>query len=395
MSGWVTIHPFVSVDTADVIRLREENQALEEAVIERTQLLMNAKRAWEATFDAIVDPLAIVSRDMRIVRTNLAHAAQSGVDVREINGKPCHDVLFSASAPCHGCPVVRTWLTGDAAQGEVTDSERERVFSVWSFPKRAQDGDGDFDEVVCHYKDVTEERELQRKLLQSEKMAAVGTLAGGVAHEISNPLGAILAFSQLGLTDAAPGTIVHDYLVEIEESAQRCKRIVSSLLDFSRPSRGERRPVDLVAVIEQAIFLCRTQYSQSRYKVTRELEDALPHVTGDKNQLGQVMLNLISNAFGALGDGGEVTIGAAADPGERVRIWVADDGVGIEPRYQVKVFEPFFTTKPEGKGTGLGLSISYSIVKDHGGTIEVESAVGVGTKFEIALPWPEEVPQDG
>jgi len=385
----------VSADTADVIRLREENQALEEAVIERTQLLMKAKQAWESTFDAIVDPLAIVSRDMRIVRTNLAAAAQAGRDVRDINNRPCHEMLFDSAEPCKGCPVMRTWLDGKAASGEVKDKHRERTYSVWSFPKRVQDSDQDFDEVVCHYKDVTEERELQLKLLQSEKMAAVGTLAGGVAHEISNPLGAILAFAQLGLGDAIPGTMGHDFLTEIEESAQRCKRIVSSLLDFSRPSRGERKAVDLAAVIEQAIFLCQTQYGSNRYTITRCFDADGASIIGDKNQLGQVMLNLISNACGAMDGRGEVEVGINAEAGRHVQIWVADNGSGIEPRYLAKIFEPFFTTKPEGKGTGLGLSISYSIVKEHGGTIEVDSTVGVGTRFELTFPWPQEQDQDG
>ena len=383
----------MNVEIADVIRLRELNHLLEEKVIERTRLLMRAKQTWEATFDAFVDPLAIVDQKLRIVRTNLAHAKQAGADVRKVNGRPCHQVLFDRTTPCESCPAVQTFATGETASGEVLDVASERVFRMWSFPMPEVESR----QAVCHYKDVTEERELQHKLLQSEKMAAVGTLAGGVAHEINNPLGAILAFSQLGLREAKAGSVLHDFLTEIEDSAQRCKRIVSSLLDFSRPSRGERKPVDLRPVVEQAVFLCRTQFRQSRVTIeTAFASGPDPVVLGDRNQLQQVLLNLMSNAYHAMEEtGGQILVRSAVEEGHAVHLTVEDDGQGIEKRYVEKIFEPFFTTKAEGKGTGLGLAITYSIIRDHGGTIRVDSAVGEGTRFTLRFPWPGEEVQDG
>ncbi len=211
-----------------------------------------------------------------------------------------------------------------------------------------------------------------------------------MAHEINNPLGAILAFAQLGLSDCEPGSVLHEFLTEIEGSAQRAKKIVTSLLNFSRPSRGERRPVDLRDVCEKSLFLSQTQHGRGQVTVETSWAEDLPHALGDHNQLQQVVLNLVSNAFGALdGRAGRVRIETEASAGW-IRIRVRDTGPGIHTRHLGKIFDPFFTTKPEGKGTGLGLSISYSIIKDHGGTITVESQLGEGACFEVRLPWPQE-----
>ncbi|MFT7624512.1 MAG: two-component system NtrC family sensor kinase [Myxococcota bacterium] len=374
-------------ESADLQSLRETNRVLEEAVVERTRALMVAKQAWEATFDAIVDPLCIVSPDMVIVRANVAHAQQAERDVREISGRPCYEALFGTDTTCRGCPARATFATGEPHEGEVTDLVRGRTYRMSSFPKRPA-GASEFDEVVCHYRDITEEKVLQQRLRQSEKMAAVGTLSGGVAHEINNPLGAILAFAQLALRQAEPGSLIEDFVSEIEDSAHRCKHIVASLLDFSRPSRGERHPVDMQQVVDQALFLCHTQYDRSHYATTFDVPTDLPTIVGDRNQLGQVALNLISNAFQAMEStgGGRVEMSLECIEDEWLVLVVRDNGQGIDDRYVAKIFEPFFTTKPEGKGTGLGLSISYSIVKDHGGSIEVESTLGEGTCFEVRLP---------
>ena len=367
-------------------------ELLEEKVNERTRLLVRAKRTWEGTFDAIVDPLAIVDRSFRIVRTNLAHAAVAGRDVRKVNGERCHAVLFGSATPCDGCPVQRTFATLDSAEGEIHDVKRERTYRMWSFPMSSgdQQGRGETrpDQAVCHYKDVTGEKELQRHLLQTEKMAAVGTLSGGVAHEINNPLGAILAFAQLGLQDAAEGSTVFDFLSEIERNALRCKRIVDGLLTFSRPSRGDRCPVRLDEVVGRAVFLCQHQFAKRQVVVTATHADGVPPVIGDANQIEQVLVNLLSNAYGAVPNGGRIHVSTEVRPGERVVLSVEDNGHGISERHLPKIFEPFFTTRPDGKGTGLGLFITYGIVKDHGGTIQVESRVGSGTRFDVTFPWP-------
>ena len=238
---------------------------LEEKVIERTTLLMRAKRTWEATFDALVDPITIVDEQLQIVRTNVALAETSGVDIRTVSGRHCYEAFLGRTSPCEECPAQQSFITGEHGESEVSTQDGEQVFRVWSHPMSTTDTEeAGMRQVVCHYKDITEEKDLQAQLLQSEKMAAVGTLAGGVAHEINNPIGAIMAFSQLLMQDTEEGSTLHDFLREIEESAKRCKKIVASLLNFSRPSRGERRSVNWVTVVEQSLFLLRTQFKRGQ-----------------------------------------------------------------------------------------------------------------------------------
>ncbi len=372
---------------------------LEERVLERTRLLMRAKRTWEATFDAISDPLALVDPQLRIIRTNRAHAEAAGTDVRTSPGQLCHEVLFGRNRPCEGCPAKRALATARQGTAEVSDERggHRRVYRVSAFPLRHEDtssglGDVTVDpqaapiQAVCHYRDITEEKALTRQLLQSEKMVAVGTLAGGVAHEINNPLGAIQAFAQLALLDVEPGTLLHEYVVEIERSTHRCQKIVRSLLDFSRPSVGERREVSLADVVDKVLFLVSAQTRRAPLRLLRRADDGAPPILGDANQLEQVVLNLVTNAIQAL-DGrlGEVVIAIEGRDGG-TKLSVSDDGPGIAEGDLPKVFEPFFTTKPEGKGTGLGLYITYGIVAEHGGRIEVTSDPGVRTAFSVWFP---------
>jgi two-component system NtrC family sensor kinase len=375
-------------DTESDLPITEFDELLEERVNERTRLVTRAKRTWQATFDAIVDPLAIVDTDMRIVRTNLAHAAYANEDVRSVNGRLCHELLFGRDGPCLGCPVPDTRATASTAESEILDSGRDRVLRVWSFPMQTFEEDSEGEYTVCHYKDITDEKVLQKQLVQSEKMAAVGTLAGGVAHEVNNPLGAILAFSQLGLQDSDEGTTIHEFFREIEDSALRCKRIVESLLNFSRISRGERVAVNLQEIADRALFLCNRRFQQRNVGVTSEYGDDVSTVIGDPNQLQQVILNLLNNAADACSSGGMVTIRTGEVAHHSMYLEVSDDGEGIDATHLEKVFEPFFTTKPEGEGTGLGLSISYGIIEDHGGTITIGSDTGVGTTFKIVFPLP-------
>ena len=370
---------------------------VEERVSERTRILERAKRTWEGTFDAIGDPLAIVTPDLMVVRTNLAHAASANKDVRAVNGRHCFEVLLDRTEACAGCPVASALASGDMAEGEVEDARSDRVYRVRAFPMRSRDREGlvavgEPDQAVCHYKDVTAERLLQRQLLQSEKMAAVGTLAGGVAHEINNPLGAILAFAQLAIREMESGTEPpREFLDEIETSAMRCKRIVENLLEYSRPSRGEREQVAVATLVDQALFLMRPQLAAKDIQVVSD-DQPTPRVSGDANQLQQVLVNLISNAYRAMDRRGRLTIRTASEGTDRVRVTVEDDGRGIPPKHLGKIFEPFFTTRPDGRGTGLGLSISYGIVRDHGGEIRVESTEGAGTRFDVLLPAAEEEP---
>jgi two-component system NtrC family sensor kinase len=369
--------------------LRALNVALEERVEQRTRLLMIAKREWEMTFDSIEQPLAVVRSDFAVQRANLAYARAAGRPVQVVSERPrCHQFLFGRSSPCEGCPLLAALAANKEQHAEIAHGRRRYVLSVYPMVEELQ--------AVCSYRDVTQERELNRRLLETEKMAAVGQLAGGVAHEINNPLGGILAFSQLMKRD--PGRTKDDLesLDLIEESAIRCKRIVESLLRFSRRHRDEdRRLFDLSSCVDDAVYLFRAQLkSAPRAQLVVQRGEGLPQVHGDPAQLGQVVLNLLQNGLHALPRAeGTLTVETGLSPdGHHCYFKVQDTGCGIAPEHLAHIFEPSFTTKPPGEGTGLGLSIAYRIVEDHGGAFDVQTEVGKGSTFTVTLPVPLRTP---
>ncbi len=238
-------------------------------------------------------------------------------------------------------------------------------------------------------KEIEERKRLENMMLQSEKMAAVGQLAGGVAHEINNPLGVILGFSQSLVKRLQPGDPYEMPLKSIEREAVRCKNLVQDLLTFSRTSKADREDIDLSEAIEGALSLVMAQSKVKNITVEKDLASGLPKVYANKNQMQQVIVNLCNNAMDAMPNGGNLflrTRSAFKDGKSGVDIQVQDSGQGIPKDIQAKIFEPFFTTKEVGKGTGLGLSLVYEIVQKHSGFIELESEAGKGTIFTVYVP---------
>ena len=234
---------------------------------------------------------------------------------------------------------------------------------------------------------MTEELKLRQEVIQNEKMAAIGMLAGGVAHEINNPLGGVLAFTQLLLKKNQDNEMTED-LKEIEHSAVRCRKIVQDLLDFSRLSKEkEKCLVNINNLIEKVMPFVRLEMRSLNVESILNLDPHLPQIMAIPNRLQQVFLNLMTNACHAMQKGGTLKISTGQEPKEN-KIWihVQDTGVGIPKEIHEHVFEPFFTTKDPGKGTGLGLAVSYRIVKEHQGDIHFVSQPGKGTTFYVELP---------
>jgi len=221
--------------------------------------------------------------------------------------------------------------------------------------------------------------------LQSEKLAAVGRLAAGVAHEINNPLTTVLTFSHLLREKEGLGDQDKQDLDLVIQETSRASEIVRGLLDFARERPALKEVLDVNDVVRRTIPLLGNQKAFQRIAVREHLQEGLPPVNADMNRLQQVLLNLSLNACEAMRDGGTLTISTSAQ-GSSVLLKVADTGCGIKEEHLDHVFEPFFSTKPVGKGTGLGLSVSYGIVQRHGGTLEVESEIGKGATFIIVLP---------
>jgi PAS domain S-box-containing protein len=237
-------------------------------------------------------------------------------------------------------------------------------------------------------RDVTDERRLTEQLMQQEKLAAVGQLVSGVAHELNNPLASVMAFAQLLLAAPADAATDRGAIDAIHQEARRASKIISNLLTFARQHQPERRVTDLNRVVEDTLELRRYALRIANVEVATELDPDLPLTWADPFQLQQVMLNLVANAEHALADWNgtrAITISTTHADGQLV-VRVADTGPGISVEHQRRIFNPFFTTKPVGEGTGLGLSISDGIVREHGGRIRLESNTGCGATFVIELP---------
>ena len=231
-----------------------------------------------------------------------------------------------------------------------------------------------------------ERHELEAQLHHSQRLEALGTLAGGVAHEINNALVPVIALAKLLAKKMPDGSRDRRNLDTMVAGAQRSADLVKQILAFGRKSDHRHERVELGGVLQEALRMMRAIVPAS-IALNEEIAPT-PAIAGDANRLHQVIVNLITNAAHALDEShGQITVGLQPDAdGAAVRLWVADTGCGMDAETKAQVFEPFFTTKAVGKGTGLGLAVVHGIIKDHGGRIEVESAPGGGTRFDIVLP---------
>lgn len=237
-------------------------------------------------------------------------------------------------------------------------------------------------------KEIADRKKLEQTVIQSEKMAAIGQLASGVAHEINNPLGVILGFSQNIVKRLKSGDPLELHVKSIEREAIRCKHLVQDLLTFSRAGKSEKEPMDLKEAIEEALSLVLAQSKFKKVELVKEIGN-IPKILGNRNQIQQVIVNLSNNAIDAMPKGGKLSIRVRETTfknKQAVQVEVEDTGQGIPKELMSKIFNPFFTTKEVGKGTGLGLSLVYEIVEKHDGEIKVQSELGKGSIFYVTLP---------
>ncbi|VAX26562.1 hypothetical protein MNBD_NITROSPIRAE02-1300 [hydrothermal vent metagenome] len=243
-------------------------------------------------------------------------------------------------------------------------------------------------------KKTEEIRRGQEQLIHTEKLASLGRMAAGVAHEINSPLTGIVTFAHLMLKRTPPeNKMDREDLEVIIEQAERCSKIIKGLLGFSRAIPAERADIDINNTIRHTLEIIQNQAKFHNIKIITDLSPDLPRIVGDASQLQQVFMNLLINAADAMNDRGQITIATrqiTEDGKEFIEIEFTDTGPGIPEEHMSKLFEPFFTTKPVGKGTGLGLAVTHGIVRKHGGHIKVKSTLGKGTSFLIRLPRPTE-----
>ena len=350
------------------------------------EMVRRAKEQWETAFDALSEGIAVVDDEGRVRRANRALASLLGMPLQNVIGTPLADALLGRANALH--ELLAATRRGERASPLVARSEslrRTLRVNVAQIPGAATEHG-----IVVMVEDVTEQQALETQLVQSEKLAAVGQLISGVAHELNNPLTSIAGLSEFLLEQKELGKKDRGHLQVIHEQAERAGRIVRNLLTFAHKGSAERVPVDLNDVIRRTLSLTAYDLKLKDVTVDRELSGALPDVLGDRHGLQQVVLNLVTNAAHALAENPRekhriITVSTWFDG--QVHLRVADTGPGISDETAQSVFTPFFTTKEPGKGTGLGLSITYSIVESHGGQITLEPrGPRGGAAFRVDLP---------
>jgi len=367
-----------------------EDLALE--VASRSREIEEQRRFTSLIIDSLPVGLYVIDRDYRIqVWNRKRETGTQGLRRADVVGRPVFEVLTRQPAGQLRAEFDRVFRSGEIQlmDLEVEGRGESRFYRISRIPMRL-DGDA-ISHVITIGEDVTESREVQRRILQSEKLAAVGQLAAGVMHEINNPLatiGACVAAIEGRLGDAADATS-REYLEIIDKEVERCTHIVDGLLDFSRPKEtAPKKPVQVNALVEQTLFLLKHHQRFKRVKVTRALGPDLPAVLVNDEQMVQVMMALMLNGVDAMDESGELTVVTIRNPDRKdeVVFEVRDNGHGISPTALPKILEPFYTTKAPGRGTGLGLSICYGIVEQHLGRLEVDSEPGLGSTFRVYLP---------
>ncbi len=350
--------------------------------------LLNSRNTLRALFDSSPSSIYIIDSEYTLAAINMRRAELAGKLPQDLVGRQCFAVLHRREKPCPGCLVEKTFLTGEITRrmerrgmGTMGPLEHEiSTFPIWD--KRRQ-----VVQAFLFEDDVTERQHMQATLAQSEKLAAVGQLAAGVAHEINNPLTIILANAQL-IQRSLPSddTDLKDMTELIILATERASQAVRDLLDFARRERYELAPIDLNETIHRTLGLIGHELGKRTISLQFDPALDLPLINASQDHLQGVWLNLLINAIDAIEEGpGEIII-KTKNTGKSIQVSIADNGVGIPPEGIDHIFEPFYTTKAPGHGTGLGLAVCHQIISRHGGQILVDSQPNQGTIFTIILP---------
>jgi nitrogen-specific signal transduction histidine kinase len=348
---------------------------------EQVRAILRGQQQWMSIIDAITDYIFVLDSDRFLVKVNNSFASAVGRHPRDIVGNKVNDV-FDPGVPSEA--TLRAFLE-DVSPRIYEKKLGDEIYQISIFPLQEENR-----VLTIHVmKNITEVRRLKDQLYHSDKLASIGLLVSGVAHEINNPLTGTIAYTEL-LAMKVTDEDVRAELKKILDSAERCKKIVDNLLTFSRQRTPSRSLESINDIIDRAIDLRSYWLKSNNIQIEREY-DPVSTVFVDAQQIQQVVLNLLLNAEQAVVGSGRadprIRFTTQSDrPNRKVLIQVADNGPGVPRKVAPKIFDPFFTTKPVGIGTGLGLSISHGIVTEHGGTIRFENSEGGGAVFTIELP---------
>ncbi|HEV7903258.1 MAG TPA: ATP-binding protein [Pyrinomonadaceae bacterium] len=391
--GYRTAHRFTP-EEKDLLDSLAEMAALALDNARLLETVSAGKKIWEQTFDAMPDGIIVHDASMHLTRCNAMAAEMMGFDQpADAIGLTCAAAfarLFGERAAAfHMNP--RSVTGGVASSFEIQAEDGRRYLVAVAPLDGAAEGHGSS---VITWSDVTQISEMQEQLSRSRRLATVGQLAAGVAHEINNPLAAITTCAEATLRDirstpdlaaVAEERSWNFYLEEIVRQALRCKAITRGLLDLSRQRRARREPCDVNALVERSVLLVSQREEARDVSLESALDPQIGELATDEVLVRQILDNLLTNALDAVEGHGSVRVTTALE-GERARIEVADTGAGIPAEMLVRIFDPFYTTKEAGKGSGLGLAISATLAEALGGALTVESKPGAGSRFRLWLP---------
>jgi len=363
----------ISIFARDVTERKKMEESLEQAAEE-----------WRKTFDSINDGISIHDRDFRIQRANRAFADIFHVKPSQIIGKHCYE-LHKGQKPISGCPHQQSLATGKPAAAEFYESNLGKYLLESTSP--IFDNEGQVVATIHVTRDITDQKQQNERLMMTDRLASIGELASGAAHELNNPLTSIIWFSQLLMEKDISDDIREDVKL-INNEAKRAAAVTNNLLAFARKHAPTKQLNQINNIIEDVLQLRTHEHKVNHIDVDRHLAPNLPEIMVDYFQMQQVFVNIIINAEYFMikaHNGGTLTI-TTKKQNSNVRISIADDGPGIPPQNLGRIFDPFFTTKEAGRGTGLGLSICHGIVTEHGGQIHATSQLGKGTTIIIDIP---------
>jgi len=339
--------------------------------------------------ELIQEDVMVIAPGFHIQDINNTMLKRLGISREEAIGRYCYEVSHNKDTPCsgenHPCPLIKTLKTqkpNSRTHVHVDEKNKEVFYSVTCYPLVEN---GEMAAVIEVWRDITQDINLQRLMMHQEKLASIGRLAAGVAHEINNPMTTILTSAMLIQEEMEPDDPNYEELQIIADETKRCSRIVKSLLDFARHSKPSIGESNINDIVQEGITLTRKQAKFNDVTLEENLYEDLPLIQVDKDQIEQVVINLSQNAIEATEPGGKVTFTTRHGTKEgTLEIVVSDTGKGIQKEDLRKVFEPFYTTKESG--TGLGMAITLGHIHQHGGIINVESKPGHGTTFTVRLP---------
>ena len=364
---------------------------LEQEVAKKTIELKKSEQRYKSLVENAEDIIFTVDYQGNFLSINKYGKKFFNRNENDIIGKNLSEIFSWPSTEVFLSIIQRVFDAKESKQITHMATVGEHQYWFSTNLRRLWDEEGNIYAVLGISRDITERKQIEEHSYYTEKLASMGTLAAGVAHEINNPLTIILGFTDLLLEKAKPDSQEHDMLNTIEKQALNAKRVVENLLSFARHKEHLEEPIDINSNIETVLSVMGNTLILNKINITRQLQDDLPKVNGDSGELQQVFFNIINNAIYAMKGGGVLTIVTRALYDEKVEVRFADTGHGIKKEHRKRIFDPLFTTKEVGKGTGLGLSVSYGIVTKHRGSITFETKTkdeseNTGTTFIITLP---------